>query len=106
MEDEIKYKIFFTDLDHTLLVNNHIPSFNLEAINKAKEKGVKFVLCTGRRFSIMNYLLKELNTEESENEYTICNNGSTIYENKNQKLLYFKGFDNETIKIIFEYAKK
>jgi Cof subfamily protein (haloacid dehalogenase superfamily) len=106
MENKMKYKLFFSDLDHTLLVNNHIPSFNLEAIEKAKEKGVKFVLCTGRSFNIMNHLLKEIKTEDLENEYTICNSGSTIYENKNQRLLSFKEIDKETIKIVFEYTKK
>jgi Cof subfamily protein (haloacid dehalogenase superfamily) len=106
MENKIKYKLFFSDLDHTLVVNNHIPSFNLEAIEKAKEKGVKFVLCTGRSFNIMNHLLKEIKTEDLENEYTICNSGSTIYENKNQRLLSFKEIDKETIKIVFEYTKK
>ena len=105
MENKIKYKLFFSDLDHTLLVDNHIPSFNLEAIEKAKEKGVKFILCTGRSFNIMNHLLKELKTDDSENEYTVCNSGSTIYENKNQKLIYFKELDKEIIKMGFDYAK-
>ena len=91
MVEQIKYKIIFSDLDQTLIVNNHIPNFNLEAIKKAREKGVKFVICTGRNFDYMSHLLKELKTENSENEYSICNSGSTIYENKNQKLIYFKG---------------
>ena len=105
MERSIKYKIIFSDLDHTLLVDNHIPAFNLEAIKKAREKGVKFVICTGRNFKIMNHLLKELGTDNSENEYTICNSGSLIYENKNQKIIYSKGIDPEVAKIIFEYGK-
>ena len=41
MENKIKYKLFFSDLDHTLVVDDHIPTFNLEAINQAKEKGSK-----------------------------------------------------------------
>ena len=106
MENKIKYKLFFCDLDHTLLVDNHIPEFNLKAIKKAKEKGIKFIICTGRPYNLMNYLLKELNTENSENEYTICNSGSTIYENKNRKLIYFKGIDEDIINILFEYGKK
>ena len=105
MENNYKYKIIFSDLDNTLLVDNHIPSFNLEAIKKAQEKGVKFVICTGRNFSIMNHLLKELNTENSENEYTICNSGAMIYENKNQKIIHCKQLDDETLKLLFEYGK-
>ena len=105
METKIKYKLIFSDLDHTLLVDNHIPSFNLEAIQKAREKGVKFVICTGRPFKIMNHLLKELNTENSENEYTVCSSGSLIYENKNEKIIYSKEIDFETLKLLFEYGK-
>ena len=105
MENKSKYKILFSDLDHTLLIGQNIPSFNIEAINKLKEKGVKFVICTGRSFDLMSHLLKELNTENAENEYTICNSGSTIYENKNRKLLFFKGVDNEIVNLVFEYGK-
>ena len=35
------------------------------------------------------------NTENAENEYTICNSGSLIYENKNQKILYSKEIEFE-----------
>ena len=105
MDTKIKYKIIFSDLDHTLLVDNHIPAFNLEAIQKAREKGIKFVICTGRSFTIMNHLLKELNTENSENEYTVCSSGSLIYENKNQKIIYSKEINFEILKLLFEYGK-
>lgn len=106
MEDKIQYKIIFSDLDETLLVNNHIPSFNLESINKAREKGVKFVICTGRNHDLICHLLKELKIDNLENEYCICCSGSTIYENKNNKLIYFNGIDKDTIKFLFEYGSK
>ena len=106
MENKRNYKIFFSDLDHTLLIGQNIPAFNLEAINKLKEKGVKFVICTGRSYNLMSHLLKELNTENEENEYTICNSGGVIYENKNQKMLFYKGLDNETVNLVFEFGKK
>ena len=106
MSKKVNYKLIFSDLDQTLIVKNHIPTFNLEAIKKAKEKGVKFIISTGRNYDYMCHLLKELETENLENEYTICNSGSTIYENKNKNLIYFKGIDNETLNLIFEYGKK
>ena len=106
MENKVNYKLFFSDLDHTLLVKNHIPDFNLEAIKKAKEKGVKFVLCTARSYRLMSQFLKELETENAENEYTVCNSGSTIYENKDQKLIYLNEIDKETLKLVFEFGKK
>ena len=105
-EDKIKYKLLFSDLDNTLLVDHHIPPFNLEAIKKMREKGVKFVICTGRPLILVKSFLKELNTEDSEDEYTICNSGITIYENKNEKLIYFKGIDYETAQLVLEFGKK
>ena len=106
MSKKVNYKLIFSDLDQTLIVKNHIPTFNLESIKKAKEKGVKFIISTGRNYDYMCHLLKELETENLENEYTICNSGSTIYENKNKNLIYFKGIDNETLNLVFEYGKK
>ena len=104
--NKLKYKIIFSDLDQTLLVNNHIPDFNLEAINKARNLGVKFVISTGREFNVMSHLLKELKIDESENEYTICGSGCKIYENKNKKLIYIKSIPLDIIKQLFEFGKK
>ena len=105
-EKKLKYKIIFSDLDQTLLVNNHIPDFNIEAIQKARKLGVKFVICTGRNFDIMSHLLKELNIEDSENEYTICCSGSKIYQNKNHKIIYIKIIPHDILSEVFEFGKK
>ena len=102
---ELKYKIIFSDLDKTLLVNNSIPEFNIEAIQKARKLGVKFVISTGRDYNLVSHLLKELNTDNLENEYTICCSGSKIYENKNKKIIYINYLNNELVKEIFEYGK-
>ena len=51
------YKIMFSDLDETLLVNHHVPAFNVEAIKEARKKGVKFVPCTGRAFNMIGEIL-------------------------------------------------
>ena len=108
MEDKNKkpnYKIIFSDLDKTLLINNHIPDFNLEAIKKAREFGVKFVISTGRDLSVVTSLLKELDTLNMENEYTVCCSGSKIYENKDNKLIYIKYLDDNIVSEIFEFGK-
>jgi Cof subfamily protein (haloacid dehalogenase superfamily) len=108
MEDKNKkpnYKIIFSDLDKTLLINNHIPDFNLEAIKKARELGVKFVISTGRDLSVVTSLLKELDTLNMENEYTVCCSGSKIYENKDNKLIYIKYLDDNIASEIFEFGK-
>jgi len=108
MEDKNKkpnYKIIFSDLDKTLLINNHIPDFNFEAIKKARELGVKFVISTGRDLSVVTSLLKELDTLNMENEYTVCCSGSKIYENKDNKLIYIKYLDDNIVSEIFEFGK-
>ena len=106
IEGNLKYKLICSDLDKTLLVDNKIPDFNLEAIQKARDLGVKFVISTGRNIEIISHLLKQLNTENSENEYTICCSGAKIYENKNKKIIYINYLDNEMVKEAFEFGKK
>lgn len=106
MKGNLKYKLICSDLDKTLLVDNTIPDFNLEAIQRARDLGVKFVISTGRDIEIILHLLKQLNTENSENEYTICCSGAKIYENKNKKIIYINYLDNEMVKEAFEFGKK
>ena len=106
MKGNLKYKLICSDLDKTLLVDNTIPDFNLEAIQRARDLGVKFVISTGRDIEIILHLLKQLNTENSENEYTICCSGAKIYENKNKKIIYINYLNDEMVKEAFEFGKK
>jgi len=103
---DLKYKIIFSDLDNTLLVNNEIPDFNLEAIQKARKAGVKFVICTGRDLDITYHLLKQLNIDNLENEYTICCSGAKIYENKTKKPIHINYLPNEIVKELFDFGKQ
>ena len=100
-----KYKIIFSDLDKTLIIDNHIPDFNLKAIKKARELGVKFVISTGRDFALVTSLLKELDILNAENEFTVCCSGSKIYENKDNKLIYLKYLKDDIVEEIFEFGK-
>ena len=99
------YRIMFSDLDETLLVNHHVPKVNQEAIFKAREKGLKFVPCTGRAFNMIPEILKEIGTYDQEGEYSLCFNGGLIVENKNNKILHFKGLEFDIAKKIFENAR-
>ena len=101
-----KYKLVVSDLDGTLLVNSHLPEFNLNSIKKIREKGVKFWIATGRTIQSTRYILKELDSYNKENEYSILFNGCTIIENKDNKILYFKGIEYEIANKIFEIGKK
>ena len=62
------YKLMLSDLDETLLVDHHVPYFNCEAIKKARDKGVKFVVATGSmvpKYNVGDVLIsKEIPPEE------------------------------------------
>ena len=90
------YKIIACDLDETLLSDDRtISKDNVEAIQKAKELGVKFVPATGRGFNTVGGTLKDLGLCDLENEYVISYNGGAITENKGSKLLHFEGISFE-----------
>ena len=99
------YKMILSDLDETLLVNHHVPSSNVEAIKKAREKGVKFVPATGRAYNMIGEILKEIGTYNEKDEYSICFNGGLIVENRNDKILHFKGISFEQTKELFDLGK-
>ena len=99
------YRLMFSDLDETLLVNHHVPKMNQEAILKAREQGLKFVPCTGRAFNMIPDILKEIGTYDQAGEYSLCFNGGLIVENKNNKVLHFKGLEFEKAKEIFDNAR-
>ncbi|MDD3026607.1 MAG: Cof-type HAD-IIB family hydrolase [Erysipelotrichaceae bacterium] len=94
------YKIIACDLDETLLsTDRSVSQGNIEAIKKARELGVKFVLATGRGFKTVQGTLKELGLDNVKDEYVISFNGGAITENYNNRLLSFNG-------ITFEFARE
>ena len=97
------YKIIACDLDETLLSDDRtISKENIEAIQKAKELGVKFVPATGRGFNTVDGTLKDLGLYDLENEYVISFNGGALTENKDNRLIEFKGLSFAKVKEIFE----
>ena len=87
------YKIIACDLDETLLSDDRtISKENIEAIQKAKELGVKFVPATGRGFNTVGGTLKDLGLYDLENEYVISYNGGAITENKEVSYFISKEF--------------
>ena len=97
------YKIIACDLDETLLSDDRtISKDNVEAIQKAKELGVKFVPATGRGFNTVGGTLKDLGLYDLENEYVISYNGGAITENKGSKLLHFEGISFEKASVLYK----
>ena len=104
---KIEIKIIFCDVDETLVWNNTVPQPNVEAIDKlTKNTDTKFVICTGRPFSLAEQVLKEIHLRDKEKEYSICGSGSVIYENKDKKVLYAKQLQRDLLKKLFELGKK
>lgn len=69
------YKVIFSDLDCTLLTDDkRICKKNLEAIASAKEKGIKFVVCTGRLPFCYKMYGDELDLSEA-----VSTNGEVVY---------------------------
>lgn len=99
------YKMILSDLDETLLVNHRVPQFNIDAIEFAKKKGVKFVPCTGRAYFLVQDILKDIQTYEKENEYSICFNGGMIVHNKDHQVLHFKGLEFDAAQALVDNAK-
>ena len=106
LKDQIK--IVFCDVDETLVAKNSVPECNREAISNLRKNNpnVKFVLATGRPFSLAEKIIKEIDLYDKENEYTICGSGSVIYENKNKKVLYAKQLQKDFFQKLFDFGKK
>ena len=86
------YKIVVCDLDETLLSEDRkVCLRNRQAIERARELGVKFVPATGRGYRTVEGTLDELGLLGKEKEYVISFNGGAITENKDNRLLHFEG---------------
>lgn len=98
------YKLIACDLDETLLNDEHlVGKRNVDAIRKAREEyGVKFVPATGRGFMQIQPELKELELHDLSKEYVISFNGGALTENKDNRIIEFKGLEFSKMKEIFE----
>lgn len=98
------YKLIACDLDETLLNDEHLVGMkNVEAIKRARDEyGVKFVPATGRGFMQIQPELKELQLHDLEGEYVISFNGGALTENKDNRIIEFKGLAFAKMKEIFE----
>ena len=81
-------KIFFTDMDDTLLNSEkQVTKENMDAISEALAAGHKIVFNTGRPLSGFLPILKELGLDR-EGCYAIAFNGGLIYDCAAQKTLH------------------
>ena len=98
-------KLVALDLDGTLLNSDkNISVGNKKAISKAKELGVKIVLCTGRPLLGIKRYLKELNLLE-EGDYAITYNGGLVQKNNTSEILSQKTLTYHQIKELYEMSQ-
>jgi len=101
------YKLIASDLDETLLDDNHqICDANIKAIKKAIEAGVYFVPATGRGYTSITDVLTTLGLVNQKAEYTISFNGAALTENADNRLLHFEGLPFSTAEDLFTFGLK
>ena len=106
MEHEKKRRIFFTDLDGTLLNDDHdISDGNRSAIKELLQKGHVVVICTGRAFPSAKLQAERLGLT-GENCYIICFNGGQIYDSARRELIYRKSIPMNYVRSVFDDADK
>lgn len=81
------YKLIAVDMDGTLLKDDKtISEATVKAINKARAKGVKVVLASGRPIEGLNRYLEELDLI-SEEDYVLSYNGAVVQNTATKKMI-------------------
>ena len=98
-------KIFFTDLDGTLLNDQkQISAGNMAAIHQALEQGHKIVICTGRALNSAQKLANDLGLT-MPGCLIIAFNGACIYDIYEKKVLFSQTIPREYVLHLFDEAR-
>ncbi|KEG01315.1 haloacid dehalogenase-like hydrolase, putative [Plasmodium vinckei vinckei] len=100
-------KIIFTDLDGTLLNDDHKPSkLNIESLVKAQNKGIKVVIATGRPIFSVNAVIGEYIKKYNLSYFPgIYLNGCISY-GANGEGIIDKYIDDKLVMDIYNFSKK
>lgn len=102
----MKYKMIVTDLDDTLLNSEgKVSDKDKEAIMKAQENGVIFVLASGRPTYAMRDLAQELKLDKF-GSYILSYNGSIITHCKTDKNILEETLTRDDIHDLYDFSKK
>lgn len=100
------YKLIALDMDGTLLSEDKtISKANFKAIQRAKAKGVKVVLATGRPINGIKKYLKELNLIEA-GDYAVAYNGALVQRTKDGKIIADNPMNIEDLNYLYELSKR
>lgn len=99
------YKLIALDMDDTLLTSQKsVSEKNKLMIQRALEKGIKVVLCSGRTHNAVINYAKELGISGPD-QYMITNGGAMI-ENMDEKIMYQNTLPNSFYRRFVKFVKK
>lgn len=100
------YKLLVLDMDGTLLSNNKkISKENITAIKKAKQKGVKVVIASGRTIQGIENYLEELDLISEDNYSVVCS-GALVMNNTKEEVIQCDPISYEDFKYVFNLVKQ
>lgn len=98
-------KLIATDMDGTLLNSQgKVSKENAQAIISAQEKGVKFVLASGRPLEAMTTFIEQLYMDKY-NSYIIAFNGAVIYDTMKKENIFEIALSEKQIEHIKAMSK-
>lgn len=102
----MKYKMIVTDMDDTLLRDDHTVSERTKnAIEKAQQMGVKFVLASGRPTFAMREFADQFKLAEYES-YILSYNGAVITCMKRNEEIHRDMLSSEEVHELVEHSKE
>lgn len=100
------YKLIAIDMDGTLLNDHHEVTDKVrEALDAARERGVKIVLCTGRPLAGVRRYLKELRLDEEE-DYVIAYNGALVQNTHTNEIVFEQSLGYEDFRLLHDLSLK
>lgn len=94
-------KLLVSDYDGTLKSDLKNLKINVNTIRNFMNDGHTFCIATGRPYNSMK---QEIKTYDIPYDYLICNNGLTIFDNKDN-LIYGKRMDIDDITFFFDFMQ-
>lgn len=96
------YKLIVSDLDGTLVdKNKNVSEYTKKIVTLLKERGIEFIIATGRSYKGAKHVYDTLELDSE----IVCNNGTTIYNNKGE-LIFQRTLDFNVVCEIFKKSLK
>lgn len=99
-------KVIVSDLDGTLLDNNHeISAVSSRVLQKVQAKGIGLVIASGRSYQQIKDICKDLKMDEYKNGYIVGTNGLELYSFKDNAYHKLSSIDERDILSILKYCR-